>query len=419
MSAAVARSRSRSSDDQPELDGDSVPHVLFVSPVIPAPLDRGQNVRIHNLVTGLARHFRVTLVVPQGPELELESTLWTAVDRVVAVPPATEPASRGDVLRFMLRHRTLARPGVVSWLQPYQDAIDDLPIDRYSAIWVERLGLARLFRMSAGRVVVDMDDLEHRKWLRELLVHRRAALGRVALTRLYYATRFFFLEVVAARRYGRCAVASGRDATYLCRWGLRNSALLANGASVETLDGGIGGGDGSGRRLVFLGNLGYGPNVDALEHFEDEVRPILDARGVAAELCVLGPGVTDELRSRFPRVDFRGFVADLAGTLREFDVCVVPLRLGGGTKLKVLDAMAAGLPLITTSVGAEGLDISDGVHALVADSPQAFAGAVVRLLEDPQFAGSLGEGGRGLVAREYSWQSVQDRAVALVWDVVR
>jgi glycosyltransferase involved in cell wall biosynthesis len=263
-----------------------------------------------------------------------------------------------------------------------------------------------------------MDDLEHRKWMRELVVHRRAGLGRASLTRLYYAARFFFLEVVQARRYGRCAVASSTDAEYLRTWGMRNSALLSNGAAVEALGGHSVRGARAGRRVVFLGNLGYGPNVDALEHFEEEIRPFLDARGSTVDLAVLGPGVTDELRAQLPRVDFRGFVPDLFAALREFDLCVVPLRLGGGTKLKVLDAMAAGLPVVTTSVGAEGLNVSDGVHALVADSPDAFAEAVARVLEDPGFADALGEGGRGLVEREYSWQSVQDRAVALVSGVL-
>jgi glycosyltransferase involved in cell wall biosynthesis len=391
--------------------------LLFVSPVIPAPLDRGQNVRIHNLVMGLAPHFRITLVVPEGPELAEQSPLWSAVEQVIAVPAATSRATPRDLLRFMLRHRTLVRPGVVTWLQPYQDAVDRLSLDRYSAVWVERLGLARLFNGVARRVVVDMDDLEHRKWARELRLRVRSGPVRTSAMRLYYASRFFLHEVVLAHRYGRCAVASATDAAYLRRWRLGNSALLPNGATVGNhvrRNPGSPLGPRASGRVVFLGNLGYGPNVDALIHFEESIRPALAERGVIADLSVIGPGVTDALKAQFSRVDFRGFVPDLADALRHFDVCVVPLRLGGGTKLKVLDAMASGTPVVMTTVGAEGLNVTPGVHAMVADSPEDFTGAVVGLLEDGDLARRLGERGRVLVESEYSWRSVQERAIALV-----
>jgi len=270
---------SRPAEQEPGLG--AAPQVLFVSPVVPAPLDRGQNVRIHNVVMGLARHFRVTLVVPHAPESDVESPLWAAVEQVVTVPPAAGRATLRDVVRFMVRHRTVVRPGVVTWLTPFAEAVDRLDLDHYSVIWVERLGLARLFAPVAARVVVDMDDLEHRKWARELRLHARAGLGPDSLKRFYYAVRFFVHEVVLARRYRYCTVASATDAAYLRRWGLRSSALLPNGATVTEPAARTPRGEGAPGRVVFLGNLGYGPNVDAVAHFEESVRPILDKRGLA------------------------------------------------------------------------------------------------------------------------------------------
>lgn len=399
---------------------DDRPRLLVLSPVIPAPLDRGQNVRIHNLVLGLARQFRVTLVVPDGPALEEESALWDAVDHVVSVPVASRRPTPRELLRFMVRHRTVVRPGVVAWLQPFRAALDGLPLDEYAGIWVERLGMARLVTGAARRVVVDLDDLEHRKWARELGLHARAGISRTSLRQLYYMSRFFLHEVVLARRFAGCAVSSATDATYLRRWGVRNSALLPNGAAIHSpglaprrarTQQGPG-------RVVFLGNLEYAPNVDALLHFEESVRPVLDDLGSSVEVSVVGPGVTDALRAQFPRIEFEGFVEDLASALSRFDVCIVPLRLGGGTKLKVLDAMATGTPVVTTSVGAEGLRLTDGVHALIADSPQDFARAMTRVLSDAELASSLGEAGRRLVEEEYSWRSVQAKAVALMSRVV-
>jgi glycosyltransferase involved in cell wall biosynthesis len=360
-----------------------LPRVLFLSPVVPAPLDRGQNVRIHHLVAGLARRFRVTLVVPEGPGLAEESELWTAVERVVPVPvPSGSPAA-------------------------YRRVLDGLPLREFDAVWVERTGLAGLVRRLGRRVVVDFDDLEHRNTVREL------RSGSASPRRLAHAGRMFGRELVLARRFGACTVASEVDLRYLRRWGLRRGALLPNGTAVEPATQRRSGGG-----LVFVGNLGYSPNLDGLAWFEESVRPALDRAGVRVELTVLGPGVTDAIAARFPRVDFRGFVPDLSAALAGFDAAIVPLRLGGGTKLKLLDALAAGLPVVTTPIGAEGLRVRDGEHLLVADGAEPFAAAVRRLLADPSLAGELGERGRKLVAEQYSWRAVQDRAVALVDRVI-
>ena len=403
----------------PTADGDA-PRLLFLSPVVPAPLDRGQNVRVHNLAMGLARSFRVTLVVPDGPGLREDSPLWTAVEDVVAVPALHGTLPPRRVLRFMLRHRAVARPGVLRWLLPFEDALDRLRLDHFAAFWVERLGQARLLSEVADRVVVDLDDLEHRKWARELRLHTGASSPAQLLRRLYYTLRFLLLELVGARRYGRCAVAASTDAAYLRRWGVRNSALLPNGATVGDVPvrrrvpdpGAVG-------RAVFLGNLGYPPNVDALEHLDQHVLPVLESRGVPVEVSVIGPGATEDVRQRFPGLHFRGFEPDLAAALADHDLCVVPLRLGGGTKVKVLDAMAAGVPVVTTEVGAEGLRLVDGVHALVADSGEGLASAITRVLQDQDLASELIGAARALVEDEYSWRSVQDRAVALVEGVIR
>jgi glycosyltransferase involved in cell wall biosynthesis len=397
----------------PTDDPQPVPRLLFLSPVVPAPLDRGQNVRVHNLVLGLARRFRVTLVVPHGPGLDEESPLWTAVEELVVVPARSAPPSVVELLRFMARNRTVVRRGVAGWLMPFQEAIDLLQPDRFAAFWVERLGQARLLAGVADRVVVDLDDLEHRKWARELRLHARTDHGWALLRRFYYTVRFAYMELVGARRYGCCAVASSSDAGYLRSWGVRSSAMLPNGATVSATaphERGVAGVSG---RVVFLGNLGYPPNVDALVHLDEHVLPVLRARGVPVQVSVVGPGVTEALRRRFPQLVFRGFAPDLGAALRDADICVVPLRLGGGTKVKVLDAMAAGVPVVTTPVGAEGLGLTHGVHALIAEPPDEFAEAVARVLQDEVLARSLAGAARRLVEDDYSWQSVQDRAIAL------
>ena len=392
------------------------PRVLFLSPVVPAPLDRGQNVRIHHLVTGLAQRFRVTLVVPEDRGLEEPSPLWSAVERLVPVP-AGQPATARSTLALLARQGVLARPAQAARLRSYREVVDRLPLDGYAAVWVARAGLASVVRGLGRRVVVDLDDLEHLMAVRRLrLRSRRAEGGGGVLHQVFNLGQSFVREVVLARRYGACTVASPADVDHLRRWGVRNAALVPNGVLPAA---GVGGSapirsGGPALRVVFVGNMAYPPNIDALTHFEDDVRPELDGLGLTVELSVVGPGATGELVARFPRVEFRGFAAQLGEELQSYDVSIVPLRLGGGTKLKVLDALAAGVPVVTTSVGAEGLQLESGVHALVADTPQDFAAALAALHADPARRRSLGANGRVLAEDRYSWSAVQSRAVEIV-----
>jgi glycosyltransferase involved in cell wall biosynthesis len=396
------------------------PRLLFLSPVVPAPLDRGQNVRISSLLLGLARSFRVTLVVPEGPGLDVPSPVWTAVEQLVAVPARQRSATVAEVIRFTARYRVVARPTVVARLLPTADALDGLDLDRYAALWVERAGMARLVKRASARTVLDLDDLEHRLWARDLRLQVRARSVRGVLRPLFNAGQASLRELFLSRRFAAAAVSSATDQAYLRRRGIGRAALVPNGPAVDpttvrprpTREAG------GPPRAVFLGNLGYGPNVDALVWFDEAVRPELERLGVHLELTVVGPGVTDELVARFPAFRFRGFVPDLVEELQSHDVALVPLRVGGGTKLKVLDLLAAGLPVVTTSVGAEGLNVRDGEHVLIADAPDTFAAAVARLLDEPLVARDLGCNGSRRVRESYSWGAVQAVAVDLI-DSVR
>ena len=192
---------------------------------------------------------------------------------------------------------------------------------------------------------------------------------------------------------------------YLRRRGVDSAALLPNGSGVAGPSGTRTPRSTTAAHVSSSSGTWATSRTSTLcAYFEDSVRPELDRLGVAVDLTVMGPDVTDELVARFPLRPIPGFVPDLSAALRSIDVSVVPLRLGGGTKLKVLDVMAAGVPVVTTSVGAEGLEVEDGVHLLVADSPEAFAGAVARLLGRRRARRGPRESGSRLVEQTYSWQ---------------
>ena len=174
-------------------------------------------------------------------------------------------------------------------------------------------------------------------------------------------------------------------------------------------------------RLLYNGALGYGPNEDAVRWFLNSILPKIAERAPAAHLMVTGrvPESCRDLEEN-PRVCLTGYLPDLERPLAEAEICVVPLRAGGGTRLKILEAWAAGVPVVSTSVGAAGLSgAADGVHLRLADDPEGFASAVVSLLENPAERESLSAEGRRLAAERYDWDAITDSLDAVLREAAR
>jgi glycosyltransferase involved in cell wall biosynthesis len=161
-----------------------------------------------------------------------------------------------------------------------------------------------------------------------------------------------------------------------------------------------------GRTLLFFGALDYWPNVDGLLFFLDAIWPRLAASHPAARVRIVGRRPPPALLARRgPRVEIAGFVEDLRPSLASAAAVVVPLRLGGGTRLKILEAMAMARPVVSTVRGAEGIDAAPGRELLLADDPEGFAAALRRLLDDPTLGARLGRAARALVVERYAWRT--------------
>jgi glycosyltransferase involved in cell wall biosynthesis len=161
--------------------------------------------------------------------------------------------------------------------------------------------------------------------------------------------------------------------------------------------------------LVFLGSMDWMPNIDGALWFAAEIWPGIKARAPGATLSIVGrrpsPAVR-ELAAADPSIRVTGTVEDVRPYLAQAEALVVPLRVGGGTRIKIYEGMAAGVPVISTSIGAEGLSVRDGENILLADVPEDFARKTADLLADPARRASLGQSGRALVREHFSWHSV-------------
>jgi glycosyltransferase involved in cell wall biosynthesis len=161
--------------------------------------------------------------------------------------------------------------------------------------------------------------------------------------------------------------------------------------------------------VVFVGAMDWEPNVDAMEYFCDEIWPSVTARVPAAKLLIVGRNPGDRvLRLASDSVQITGRVPSVAEHLRDASVVVVPLRIGGGTRLKIYEAMAAGKAVVSTSVGAEGLDVHHGQDIVLADRQQSFADAVVALLGDENLRNKY-ERAAAELAAQYDWSVIGDK----------
>jgi len=158
--------------------------------------------------------------------------------------------------------------------------------------------------------------------------------------------------------------------------------------------------------VVFFGAHNYFTNTDALRFFLAEIWPRVIASRPASRLRVVGPPPPADVQiGAHPSVVFTGFVPDLVAEVGHAAVAIAPLRIGGGTRLKVVEAMALARPLVATRIGAEGLEVEDGRDLLLADSPADFSTALLRLLNSPQEAAELGLRGRRRVEEAYGWSA--------------
>jgi glycosyltransferase involved in cell wall biosynthesis len=254
---------------------------------------------------------------------------------------------------------------------------------------------------ACGGVPTVMDTLD----VALLGVSRKARSVRPIWAKAYYRMQLLFWVRYESRwfpRFGKVLTVTRQDAAAVKKvlpdLDLYDEAIAVDIQSQPAATQEIG------RRIGFLASFGHRPNVDAAIFFTEEVFPLVRQRLPDAEFVVAGKNPPASLLNREGAgISCLGFVEDVPAFYGSVDVAVAPIRYGGGIKIKVLEAMACGKPVVTTSVGAEGIAAAGEEALAVADDPAAIADAVVALLGDPARCRELGEKGRRLVERRFSW----------------
>jgi glycosyltransferase involved in cell wall biosynthesis len=183
----------------------------------------------------------------------------------------------------------------------------------------------------------------------------------------------------------------------------RNVELVPNGIDMAAYAGDFGAPEPD--TLVYAGSLTYSANFDAVRYFLEEIFPLIHRARPAVRFEVTGrlDGVPVDKLPRYDGVTFTGYLNDVRPAIARSWLSVVPLRQGSGTRLKILESLALGTPVVSTAKGAEGLDLMNERDLLIADSPGEFAAAVLRALDDPALRERLRVNGQREVASRYDW----------------
>jgi glycosyltransferase involved in cell wall biosynthesis len=393
------------------------PRTLFVAPQLPWPLDVGSKIRTHNLLSAYAALGPVTLVcfaLEAGDETvarELSPLVEAAhLFPLEAKSGAMDRGKTGALAQALRRVPQSVRRFTSSALTR---KIEQLLADEdFDFLHVERMFMADNLRATLrspaadGLVkVLDVDDIESLKALR-LLRTEPAPPARRLWARLDQLKLRNF-ERAALRRFDLALVCSSADRQLLAAVSRRAAVeVFCNGADVTPADREARADDA--RTLLFLGAMSYRPNSDAALYFAREIFPLVQREIPDARFVVAGRSPPVELEAlRSAHIEVRGFVADKDAVLAASSALVAPIRAGGGTRLKILEAMAARLPVVSTTVGCEGIDVIPGRDLLVGDTAEDFAAACVTVLRDRERHAALAAAGFELVSSRYRWSEIR------------
>jgi polysaccharide biosynthesis protein PslH len=390
--------------------------VLLLSPMAPSPPMFGAQARTHGLLTNLAQQHEITAVILHDDEATPQISGAAMRTYCKQVHFVRNPHGASGWRRRLLQLRSwfskdsFQRLG--SMAPELQACLDEvLRAQRFDVVLVNFPHLAhyRLRQsppgMRAPVVIIDSHDVHYD--LARQIVTSAASFGRRLHARLNWR-KLQREEIAAYENADAVCVCSLADQQRLAKDApAARTVVIPNAADVEGMQPRPSDPAPVADTVLFFGLLSSVPNVDGLGFFVREIWPRILAVRPAAQFLIVGAKPAPALKVLEGQgVTIVGPVDDLRPYLSRAAVVVVPLRLGSGTRLKILESWAMARPVVSTSLGAEGLDSVAGEHLLIADDPAEFAAAVIRVLSDPELAAKLSASGRALVSESYSWHGV-------------
>lgn len=380
--------------------------VLWTLPYLPWPITSGGKARQFHLLREMARRgHAITLLVQSKTPLDdaTRAALEPLVERLIVLPrrPLRDPRT----LWFAACSAQPLLASVNGHAPELSRRFVELLREPWDVVQVEHSYGFGPFEQALAAAQQPFILTEH---------NVESALGAATYGKWPAALRpFAGYDRWRARRWERRVLAQAAaivavtedDAQALSRIGARPAHVVPNGVDVAAfseVEPAL-----RAQRVLFVGNFEYAPNMDAVEWAAAEILPRLWQRLPQARFVVCGHALPKAWATRFPdpRIEWRGYVPRLQDVQAQASAFLAPLRFGGGSKLKVLEALAAGLPLVSTREGVSGLHVANGTRARVADDAAGLAGALAEVLLDARLAARLSEAGRALAQDRFDWSA--------------
>jgi len=396
-------------------------HVAVLDEELPYPLTSGKRIRSFQLITRLARSHCVTYIAHRNADPN-------------EIGPAAEVLREHDIFPVVVDYQPPTKAGIGFYARLLRNVFSPLP---YSVATHTSRAMQRAMDRLIGD---DPPDLWHCEWtpyaqamrsrterwtvmahnVESVIWRRMAEVEGNPVKRWFIQQQWKKFETFEKWAYGaatRTIAVSREDAERIQQdFGTRTMDVVDNGVDTSHFTPN----ESTPRdasRILFLGSLDWRPNLDAVRLLLDDIFPSVLAAESRASLSIVGRKPPDWLRAEIKDrsgVELHADVADVRPFLRSAGVLAVPLRIGGGSRLKILEALATGLPVVTTRVGVEGLRLNPGEHCAVADGAEAFSAALLDAIRRPKAVREQAAAGRDRVLAEYDWSGLADR-LGQVW----
>lgn len=393
--------------------------ILFLSPTVPYPLTDGGRIRVYNLLKQIAQENEVTLLA-----LETQSTDVDSISHIQQFGITTHLVNHSDTLPrisvitllaalFRKQPITVARYNVPAYRKKFQEL---LASEDFDLVHYEMFHTAQFHSESDLPSVLSQQNVDSAIW------HRLTDETTNIFYKFAYWTQcnaFQRYERVLSPKFNAVTCTSDIDAAVFGQHCPDDVVkVIPNGVDVthfvpdfETADT---------AHLIYIGSMDWYPNEDAVSFFVEEVLPIIRNSLSDVKFTIVGgnPSARVQQLADVEGVVITGRVPEIKPYFSAATIFVVPLRIGSGTRLKILEALAMGKAVVSTTVGAEGLALQNGEEIMIADEPNHFADAMIQLLTDSELRKSIGENGRKRVEQDYDWRNIGKQLLSVYESVI-
>ena len=381
--------------------------ILFLSPTVPFPLTDGGRIRVFNLLKQIAEKSDVTLLALETQPTDADGVaqlqqFGIQVHLVPNAPTLPRVSFRTLANAFLKRQPiTVARYDLPVYRQKFRElvATEDFDLVHYE-----------MFHTAQFQTEVDLPSVLSQQNVDSAIWRRLCGETANPFYKFAYWTQqlaFQRYERVLSPKFDAVTCTSAIDAAVFQRHCAADTIeIIPNGVDVTHYQPDFT--SEAPAHLIYIGSMDWYPNEDAVAFFADEVLPQIQEKIPNVQFSIVGGNPSARVQRLTERegVVVTGRVPEIKPYFAEATVFVVPLRIGSGTRLKILEALAMGKAIVSTTVGAEGLDLKNGEEIFIADEPTTFADAVTRLLTDASLRRRIGENGRARVEQDYDWRSI-------------